>query len=469
MKKFLDDDFLLSSITAKRLYHDYAEATPIVDYHCHINPAEIADDKRYESITDVWLAADHYKWRAMRCNGVPERLITGDEDPYKKFEAWANTIPNLIGNPLYHWTHIELKRYFGIDEPLSGRNAHHIYKTCNEILSRSDMTVRGIIKKSNVKLICTTDDPADSLRVHSRLAADPSCEVRVLPALRPDKAIDITTPGFAEYIRKLAEVSGVSIGCFEDLRNALSQRIAFFAENGCLVSDHALNSCIYEEATEAELDGILEKGLVGRAVAQREADAFKTALLRFLAGEYARRGWVMQLHFGCIRNNSSLMYNKLGPDSGFDAIDDTPNAKKLSRLLNAFESDGSLPKMVLYSLNPADNSIIASIAGCFQTDSPGVSRIQMGSAWWFNDHKSGMKNQITDLSNLGVLSSFVGMLTDSRSYLSYVRHEYFRRILCDFIGGLVDNGEYANDIETLGTIVKNICYNNAVRFFDFDI
>jgi len=469
MKKFLGDDFLLSSNIAKRLYHDYAEGIPIVDYHCHIDPVEIADDRQYESITDVWLGGDHYKWRAMRWNGIPERLITGDGDPYLKFEAWAKTIPNLIGNPLYHWTHLELKRYFGIDEPLSSQNAPYVYKTCNERLSRPDMTVRGIIHKSNVKLICTTDDPVDCLSVHARIASDPSCQVKILPAFRPDKAIAIQKPEFMEYIKKLGEASGLSIGSFKDLQHALKCQIDFFAKNGCMVSDHALETCVYEEATEDELDAILGKGLAGHSVTSCESDAFQTAVLKFLAGEYASRGWVMQLHFGCIRNNSSTMFKKLGSDTGFDAIDDTPNSRKLSRLLNAFESNDALPKMVLYSLNPADNAIIATVAGCFQTDSPSTSRIQMGSAWWFNDHRAGIKKHLTDLSNIGMLASFIGMLTDSRSYLSYTRHEYFRRILCDFLGRLVENGEYPNDMKMLGIIVKDICYYNAVRFFNFGI
>jgi glucuronate isomerase len=362
-----------------------------------------------------------------------------------------------------------LKRYFGIDEPLSGQNALYVYKTCNEILSRPDMTVRGIIHKSNVKVICTTDDPVDRLSAHARIATDPSCQVKVLPAFRPDKAIAIQKPEFKEYIKKLGEASGLSIGSFKDLQLALKHRIDFFAKNGCVVSDHALESCVYEEATEGELNAILGKGLAGHSITSCETEAFQTAVLKFLAGEYASRDWVMQLHFGSIRNNSSVMFTKLGSDTGFDAIDDTPNSRKLSRLLNAFESNGALPKMVLYSLNPADNAIIATVAGCFQTDSPSISRIHMGSPWWYNDHRAGITKHFTDLSNIGMLASFIGMLTDSRSYLSYTRHEYFRRILCDFLGRLVENGEYPDDIKMLGTIVKDICYYNAVRFFGFGI
>ncbi len=469
MRGFLNNDFLLSTKTAKRLYHEFAEAVPVIDYHCHIDPAEIADDRRYASITDVWLGQDHYKWRAMRCCGVPERLITGDGDPYEKFEAWAKTMPSLAGNPLYHWTHLELKRYFNIDEPLTGKSAARIYSACNEALARPGMTVRGIIKKSNVCLICTTDDPADSLDSHVRIAADPAAPAKVLPAFRPDKAMGVHKPGFAAYVEKLGKACGLAIGGYQDLLRALRLRLDFFQRNGCLVSDHALDACVYEEATEAELDGILEKGLAGEAVGPREAEAFQTGILRFLAGEYAGRGWAMQLHFGCIRDNSSVMYKKLGPDSGFDAIDDTPNARKLSALLNALERDGSLPNTVLYSLNPADNAVIAALAGCFQTDGPCASRVQMGSAWWFNDHKAGMEKHLTDLANLGALGAFIGMLTDSRSFLSYSRHEYFRRILCDFLGNLVENGEYPNHMEALGTIVRNICYDNAVRFFGFAV
>lgn len=469
MKPFLDKDFLLGSDTARALYHDHAEKMPIVDYHCHIDPNEIADDRRYESITQVWLGGDHYKWRAMRSAGVPERLITGDADPEEKFLAWAETVPKLIGNPLYHWTHLELQRYFGIDEPLSGRNAKAVYRACNEALAKPELSVRGIIKKSNVKLICTTDDPADGLSAHARIAADPTCEVAVLPAFRPDKAMRADKPDFAAYIGRLSATWGQPIAHMDDLRAALCARIAYFDARGCRVSDHGIDTALCVLAGEEELEAILQKGLRGEPVDQRESEAFQTALLLTCAREYQARGWVMQLHFGCIRNNSTRMFERLGPDTGFDAMNDEGrNAPRLARFLDLLEREDALPRTILYSLNPADNGVIGTVMGCFQTDSDIAGRIQMGSAWWFNDHKAGMEKQLTDLMDLGVVSTFVGMLTDSRSFLSYTRHEYFRRILCSVFGTLVENGEYPDDREALGRIVRDISYNNALRYFRFD-
>lgn len=469
MKPFMNEDFLLHTNTAKVLYHEHAAKMPIIDYHCHINAADIADDKKYDTVTEVWLGGDHYKWRAMRSNGVPESYITGDADPMEKFQKWADTMPKLIGNPLYHWTHLELQRYFGIFEPLCPGNAKEIFEECNRILAQPDMSVRGMIDRSNVKLLCTTDDPVDKLSAHDRIAADKACRLRVLPAFRPDKAMNIDKPGFAEYIKKLEAVCGFPIDRMDKLRTALANRIEYFAQRGCLVSDHGLESCFYTEADDSVLDSILKKARQGEPLSWEETEQFKTAVLVAVAKEYKKRNWVMQLHFGCIRNNSDVMFKKLGPDTGYDAINDVPNAGKLAALLNGLEKNDALPKTVLYSLNPADNYIICTVMGSFQTDSGSLGRIQAGSAWWFEDHKLGMEKQMQDLASLGVLGNFIGMLTDSRSFLSYTRHEYFRRILCGLIGTWVENGEYPNDKQTLGKMVEDISYNNTLNYFGFKL
>ncbi|NLW12738.1 MAG: glucuronate isomerase [Clostridiaceae bacterium] len=472
MKKFMDEDFLLTSDSARILYHDFAAKMPVIDYHCHIDPVAIAVDKRYSDITEVWLGGDHYKWRAMRCNGVPESEITGslESEPYLVFKHWAGTLPRLLGNPLYHWTYLELKKYFGISESLDPASCKSIYERCNQCLQDEDMSVRGIIRQSDVRLICTTDDPIDDLAAHKQIAADPDCDFQVLPAYRPDKAMNIDKPGFAGYINKLAQTASVAISDFDSLVQALYNRIDYFADHGCRASDHALDSMIYTPADKSELNNILAKVMSGQSAATNlESDKFKTAVLLALAEKYHELGWVMQIHFGCLRNNSGRMFDSLGPDTGFDSMNDAGGAEALSALLNAMESRDKLPRMVLYSLNPQDNEVIATIAGAFQTDGEGVSRIQLGSAWWFNDHKTGMQKQLTDLANLGVLANFIGMLTDSRSFLSYTRHEYFRRILCELIGGWVDQGELQPDMEMLGQIVQDICYNNVVKFFGFNL
>ncbi len=467
MKPFMNEDFLLRTEAARILYHDHAEKMPIIDYHCHINPMEIYQDKKYDSITEVWLGGDHYKWRAMRSCGVAEHFITGDASPEEKFQKWAETIPNLIGNPLYHWTHLELQRYFGVTEPLTGRNAMDIYQHCNKLLAGDDLTVRGIIRKSNVKLICTTDDPIDTLEAHQLIAADPTAPAAVLPAFRPDKAMRADKEEFAGYVKKLEEVVGYSIEKFDDMRRAMADRIAYFAENGCRVSDHALDFCFCEEATEAELDDILSRAKNGGKITVREQLAFHTAMLVAVGKEYYRLGWVMQLHFGCLRNNSAKMFAKLGADTGFDSMNDAANADGLARFLSKMEESDALPRTILYSLNPADNGIIGTIMGCFQTNSDIPGKIQQGSAWWFNDHKPGMEQQMTSLMSLGVIATFNGMLTDSRSFLSYTRHEYFRRILCNLFGQMVEDGEYPADFEFLGKVVENISYNNTVNYFNF--
>lgn len=467
MRKFMDKDFLLDTDTAHVLYHEHAEKMPIVDYHCHIIPDDILCDKRYNSITELWLGGDHYKWRAMRSCGVAEEYITGTAAPEEKFQKWAETVPKLIGNPLYHWTHLELQRYFDVYEPLSGKNAVEIYRHCNEILARDDMSVRGIIKKSNVKLICTTDDPVDTLNAQRMLAEEGTFSTAVVPAFRPDKAMEAGKPGFAKYMDALEVASGVKITKMNDVYSALFICMDKFEALGCRVSDHAMDNCTYAEVDEASLNSILVRARSGEPLTAFEQTAYQTALLTTLAEEYVRRDWVMQLHFGCLRNNSSLMFKKLGDAVGCDSMNDAVNADGLVRLLDKIERSSGLPKTILYSLNPNDNGMIDSVIGSFQTDSKVPGRVQHGSAWWFNDHKAGMEAQLTSLMNLGAISGFVGMLTDSRSFLSYTRHEYFRRILCGLFGRIVENGEYPTDMDLLGQIVEDICYNNAVHYFRF--
>lgn len=477
MKPFMDRDFLLSTDTAKALYHEHAARMPIIDYHCHINPAEIASDRRFSSIVEVWLGGrqpdggyygDHYKWRLMRSAGTPERLITGDADPEDKFVAWAKALQYAIGNPLYHWTHLELQRYFGVYEPLTERNAKEIYRICNEALADPSMSARGIVKKSNVRLLCTTDDPIDDLKHHEAIAQDPTCDFKVLPAFRPDRAMRIDKPGFASYMKELEAVSGVTIDSFAALAEAMRNRIDYFEAHGCRVSDHGLDRMIYAAATRDELDAILAKGLSGLPVTEREYEAFHTALLLECAKAYAEKKWVMQLHYGCVRNSSELLFSALGPDAGGDAMNDRRAAEHLAAFLSLLEANGALPRTVLYSLNPADNGVNATVMGAFQSNADVAGKLQLGSAWWFNDHKPGMEQQMTDLMALGYFGGFIGMLTDSRSFLSYTRHEYFRRILCNKLGTLVENGEYPADMETLGAMVENISYNNTLHYFRFD-
>lgn len=471
LKPFLDQNFLLQSGAAVTLYHEHAAKMPIIDYHCHINPREIAEDKRYDSITDLWLGGDHYKWRMMRSAGVPESDLTGarERDPFLLFQNYAKALGRAIGNPLYHWSHLELQRYFGIYDLLTEKNAREIYDRMNERLKGEDMSVRGIIRRSNVKLICTTDDPTDDLAWHKKLAADDSFEVPVLPAMRPDKALNADKPGFAQYIADLSKAANLTIASFEDLKAALLARIDYFHALGCRVSDHALEYPIFEAADEATVDAILKKALAGETVSEKEAFQYKTALLLFLAGCYTERDWVMQIHFGCYRNNSAKGFGLLGADSGYDSAGNSRGAGELICLLDAMEKALSLPKMVLYSLNQYDNEVIMTIAGSFQTDSGAKGRIQLGSAWWFNDHKTGMEKQLTDFANLGVLGNFVGMLTDSRSFISYPRHEYFRRILCNLVGGWIENGELPPDFGHMGGLIEDVCYNNAVEFFGFKL
>ncbi len=464
MQAFLTKDFLLSTETARRLYHGTAAELPIIDYHCHVSPKEIWEDKRFSNITELWLSGDHYKWRLMRSNGVDEFYITGAADPYEKFLKFAETLPRAIGNPMYHWCHLELKNYFGYTGVLNADTAKEVWDLCEEKLRDADMGVRGIIAKSGVVFIGTTDDPLDDLGYHKRLAEDPSMTAVVAPSFRPDKALNIDKPGFPEYIETLSRVSGVRITDPETLKAALRVRIDYFAAHGCRASDHGLDRIVYGEASPEELRRIMEKGLAGERVSAAEADAFKTDILLFCGEEYARRGWVMQLHYNCLRNPNTKMFEVLGPDTGFDCIAPHNGCKELAALLDALYQKDVLPRTILYSLDPGDNAFLDTLMGAFQgTEIPG--KIQHGSAWWFNDNKQGMRDQLVSLANLGILGNFVGMLTDSRSFLSYTRHEYFRRILCSLIGEWVENGEYPDDEEALSGIVRGVSYENAKRYF----
>ncbi len=465
MKKFMDEDFLLTTETAKNLYHNYAEKLPIIDYHCHLSPQEIYEDVRYENITQVWLGADHYKWRQMRSNGVEEKYITGDASDREKFQKWAETLEKAIGNPLYHWSHLELKKYFGYEGHLCGDTAQEVWDLTSEKLKQDNMSARGLILQSNVDTICTTDDPVDSLEWHRKIKED-GFEVKVLPAWRPDKAMNIEKADFAQYIAKLGEVSGVEIKDFDSLIEALKNRMDFFAENGCTVSDHGLEYVMYESYEPAEVNEIVKTRLSDGTLTKTEERKYKTAFMVALGREYAKKNWVMQLHYGVQRDLNKKVFNALGPDAGIDAINTYSSSIEMGQYLNALAIDDSLPKTIIYSLNPADNAAIGTVIGCFQ-DSSAVGKIQHGAAWWFNDHKTGMMEQMTSLANLGLLGNFVGMLTDSRSFLSYTRHEYFRRIMCELIGGWVENGEYPDDEKALRQIVEGISYYNCKNYFCF--
>ncbi|MDO5338216.1 MAG: glucuronate isomerase [Eubacteriales bacterium] len=468
MKPFMNQDFLLSTEVSKKLYHEYAEKMPILDYHCHINPREIAEDRKFDNITQVWLGGDHYKWRQMRSNGVDEYYITGGASDREKFQKWAETLEMAIGNPLYHWSHLELQRYFGYTGYLNGETAQEVWELCNAKLHEDSMSVRNLIRQSGVKLICTTDDPVDSLEWHAVIAKDESFEVQVLPAWRPDKAMNLEKPEYIEYLARLSEVSGIEVNSFSSLKQALKKRMEFFASMGCLVSDHALEYVMYAPAEEEEIEAIMAKRLSGGAVTRADEMKFKTAFMQFVGREYHKLGWVMQIHYGCKRDNNSLRYKEMGPDTGYDCINNYAPSAEMADFMNALITTDELPKTILYSLNPNDNASIGTILGCFQ-DASVIGKIQQGSAWWFNDHKTGMTEQMTSLANLGLLGNFIGMLTDSRSFLSYTRHEYFRRIMCELIGGWVDNGEYPEDYRALEKIVKGISYNNAVRYFGFHL
>lgn len=465
MKQFMDQDFLLSTPTAQKLYHDVAADMPIVDYHCHVSPQEIFEDRRFENITQVWLGGDHYKWRVMRSNGVDEKYITGDASDREKFQKFAEALPLAIGNPMYHWCHLELKTYFGYTGTLNGDTAEEVWNLCNKKLQEPGMSVRGLIAQSNVAFVGTTDDPADSLEWHQKIKDDPTIKTIVAPSFRPDKAVNIDKAGWKEYIEKLGAVCGFAITDSAALERALGARIDHFAAAGCRASDHGLDYVVYRPADRAAVDAVFAKGMRGELPTVEETEIFKTQLLLFCAREYAKRGWVMQIHYNCLRNPNKKMFAKLGPDTGYDVINTVNCGEAIAGLLNALEEKGELPRTILYSLNPADNQLLDTILGAFQgTEVPG--KIQHGSAWWFNDNRAGMTEHLTGLANQGLLGNFVGMLTDSRSFLSYVRHEYFRRILCNLLGSWVENGEYPNDLGLLGGLVEDICYQNAKRYFD---
>ena len=461
---FIHDDFIMQNETAKKLYHDYAENLPIIDYHCHINPQEIAEDRRFENITQIWLGGDHYKWRLIRSNGVPENEITGDADDRTKFQRFAEMLPRAIGNPMYHWTHLELKRYFGYDGVLNGDTAEEVWNLCNAKLQEPSMSAQSLVKASNVALIGTTDDPIDDLRYHRQIAAEGKLSAIVSPSFRPDKAVNIDKAGFAEYIGKLSAAADMPIASAADVKKALSARLRHFVECGCRISDHGLDYAVYAPATDEEVDAIFCRAMAGEAVSASDAEKYKTAILLHLGQEYVKYDIVMQIHYSVQRNTNSVMFNKIGPDTGFDCISVRNSGEAITGFLNALNSTGNLPKTILYSLNPHDNELLDTIIGCFQGCEV-AGKIQHGSAWWFSDTKSGMEAQLRSLGNLGVLGNFVGMLTDSRSFLSYTRHEYFRRILCNLIGSWVENGEYPNDEKQLGALVQDICYYNAKRYF----
>jgi glucuronate isomerase len=464
-KSFMDKDFLLETPTAQKLYHEFAEHQPIIDYHCHLPPEQIATNKQFRNITEIWLGGDHYKWRFMRSSGVTEDFMTGNQPDQEKFRKFCEVLPMGIGNPLYHWSHLELQRYFGTKTLVSGATADELWNLCNEKLAKPEMSARNLMVNSNVKAVCTTDDPIDDLANHKAIAAD-GFQVKVLPTFRPDKSFNIDRAGFQDYIPKLAAAAGIAINTFGDLTKALDKRLDHFAAHGCKLSDHAIDIAFFETATESELTAILAKAMVNTPVTKLEADKFKTGVVLHLGREYAKRGWAMQLHIGAQRNNNTRMFNKMGPDTGWDSIADDLVSARIARLLDTLDGDDLLPKTILYCLNPIHNEVLATMLGNYQ-DGKMIGKMQFGSGWWFLDQKEGMIRQMTALALLGNLGAFVGMLTDSRSFLSYTRHDYFRRIMCNLIGGWVENGEYPQDWAQLQKIVEGICFKNAERYFGF--
>lgn len=468
MEKFMDENFLLSTGTARKLYHEYAKEMPILDYHCHIHPKEIYEDRKFDNLTQIWLEGDHYKWRLMRANGIEEKYITGDAADEEKFEKWAQTLEMAIGNPLYHWSCLELKRYFGYEGYLCADTAKEVWNFCNKKLAGDDMSVRNIIRKSNVSVIGTTDDPADSLIWHRKIAQDDTFGVQVFPSWRPDRAMNLEKPDYTGYIKKLGEISGRPVHSFAGLKEALRSRMDAFEASGCRVADHGLEYVMYVPADERETEAIFKRRMEGKIPLREEELKFKTAFMLAMGREYNKRNWVMQIHYGCRRDNNTLFYEKLGADSGFDCINNSIPVSPIADFMDALAKTDELPKMILYSLNPNDNAALGTLTGCFQ-NAKTVGRIQQGSAWWFNDNKSGMNEHMTALANQGLLGNFIGMLTDSRSFLSYTRHEYFRRIMCELIGNWVEQGEYPADFTLLERIVKGIAYNNAERYFEFTV
>lgn len=470
MKAFLDEDFLLDTQTAKILYHEHAAKMPIIDYHCHLSPKEICEDKKFRNLAEVWLGAgdgtgDHYKWRALRARGYEENTISGRADDYQKFYQFAESMPYFVGNPLYHWSHIEMRRYFGIDKVINADSAKSIWDEANEQLKT--LTAREMMKKMNVRVVCTTDDPIDSLEWHAKIRQDKDFDIRVLPTFRPDKALNAESSLFGNYVQSLSEISGVRIECLEDLKKALSLRLDFFVSMGAKVSDHSLEKVYFASSTDEEADIVFKKALAGKELSDSDLDSYKGNLLVYLGGEYAKRDMVMQLHIGATRNNSKKMFAKIGPDTGFDGIGDCSFIDKLSAILSTMEERDALPKTILYNLNARDNYALTVLAGCFQK--AGVkNRVQVGSAWWFLDQQDGMRQNLETVMQVALVSNSVGMLTDSRSFLAYPRHEYYRRILCQIFGRLVESGQYPqSEMDTLGKIVEDICYNNAKEYFGF--
>jgi glucuronate isomerase len=463
VKAFIHDDFLLTTRAARRLYHRFAEAEPICDYHCHLPPKDIAENRQFGNLFEIWLEGDHYKWRAMRANGVPERFCTGDAEPFEKFLAWARTVPHTLRNPLYHWTHLELRRYFGISELLDERTARKIWDSANAKLLTPELTAHGILKKFQVKLVGTTDDPTDDLRHHAAIAKS-GLATKVLPTFRPDKALAIhETLAWNAWVDKLAAAADVDIRSLDALLEALQLRHDFFAQMDARMSDHGLEQACADFCTDAEAKAIFRKARAGKPVSLEERDQFATFIMLFVGRLSAAKGWVMQLHLGALRNLNTRLMKQIGPDTGFDSIGDFPQARALAAFLDRLDSENALPRTILYNLNPADNYVFAALAGNFQDGSvPG--KIQFGSAWWFLDQREGMEWQMNVLSNLGLLSRFVGMITDSRSFMSYPRHEYFRRVLCNLLGRDVENGELPDDASLLGPMIRNICHGNAERF-----
>jgi len=464
MKKFIDENFLLHSDTAQQLYHQYAKEMPIIDYHNHLPPDQIANDINFENLTQVWLYGDHYKWRAMRANGVNEKYITGDSTDYEKFEHWAATVPYTLRNPLYHWTHLELQRYFGIDRILSPETAMEIYDECTAKLKTPEYSVKNLLRKMNVRILCTTDDPTDTLEHHKKIKAD-GFEVKVLPAFRPDKAMNVDdVVVFNAYVNKVQEVSGILIATYDDYLQALKSRHDFFAEMGCCVSDHGLEQIYAVDYNDAEIKNIFRKLTAGETISQPENIKFKSAMLVMFAEWDHEKKWVQQYHLGALRNNNARMLKTLGPDTGWDSIGDFSQSKQLSKFLDRLDTTDQLAKTILYNLNPADNEMIAAMIGNFN-DGSVAGKVQYGSSWWFLDQKDGMTKQINTLSNMGLLSKFIGMLTDSRSFMSYPRHEYFRRLLCNIFGEEIENGELPDNKEWIGKIIQDICYNNVKNYF----
>lgn len=462
-KHFLDDNFLLYNNTAERLYHDFAKDMPIIDYHNHLSPQQIVEDTRFENITQAWLYGDHYKWRAMRTNGCDESYCTGDKSDIQKFEKWAETVPYTLRNPLYHWTHLELKRYFGIHQLLSPTSSKYIYEACNEKLQSSEYQVNGLLRKMNVELLCTTDDPLDSLEFHAENGAPQPSFGTMLPAFRPDKFIFIQNNQFNTFLSKLSHLTDINIHSYATLIKSLYKRVEFFQSKGCKVSDHGLEYICADEFTPEEIEKIFLKALAGETLSPNEVSKYMSSILLDLGKMYHKFGWVQQFHLGALRNNNKRAMLTLGADTGWDSIGDWSQAKALSAYLGKLDEDNKLTKTIIYNLNPADNEVMATMIGNFN-DGSIRGKIQFGSSWWFLDQKDGMEKQINALSNMGLLSSFIGMLTDSRSFLSFPRHEYFRRILCNIFGSEIEKGELPNDIEWTGKIIQDICYNNVKHF-----